>query len=209
MRNLFIITLAVMLICCHKDNEYKRVEEYDSEEFLCCPPSVNIQPLNGYTQQEAVVLIPKLRKAIKAYSHIDLDFNVLPTKQLPDSFIAAGTHKYKAKDIINSITESSNHNVVIAVTHDDICLDYKGRKNWGVLGLAYLSKVYTCVASDCRMKNKNDFWKVALHEFIHAYHQYNHCPKNDPTCIMQDCNGKGDFSRKNKLCHYCDSVLNI
>lgn len=134
----------------------------------------------------------------------------MPKQNLDKSFLNQSKTRYRADKIINSLANKANINyVIIALTHDDISIPYKGKNDWGVLGLS-LPPTYACVVSDYRLNHKlRDFWKVVIHEFIHTYHRYPHCPKDNSSCIMRDARGHADFSNKSTLCSDCDSVLNI
>ena len=86
---------------------------------------------------------------------------------------------------------------------------YKGKADWGVLGLS-IHGTYTCVVSDYRLKNKKrDYWKVVTHEFTHTACNYGHCPDDNPLCIMKDAKGKADFSNKVEFCKTCREKIKI
>lgn len=42
----------------------------------------------------------------------------------------------------------------------------------------------------------------------HVTCNYNHCPNDDPTCILKDAKDKADFGNKNDLCGCCKAELN-
>ena len=206
MKKLISILLGFLLIGCQQ-----KTDTATADAALCtCPPVIALQPCNGFTQAEAKRLIPALQRFIKDYSGVDLDFDVLPPVKLPDELKVTKT-KYGARGIITKLSKEKHANgyyVVVALTHDDIATNHRGQKNWGILGLA-IHALYTCVASDHRLRNpKRDYWKVVAHEFIHTYHGYSHCPKDDVSCIMKDAKGKADFSNKSKLCNTCRQALN-
>ena len=99
-------------------------------------------------------------------------------------------------------------NIYVGVTHRDICMRNKnGVKDWGVLGCS-ISSNHACVVSDHRLKhNKSDLWKVAIHEFIHTYYAYPHCPKDSSQCLMKDAKGHADFRNKKDLCGFCKNKI--
>jgi len=80
--------------------------------------------------------------------------------------------------------------------------------HWGVQGLSLIPG-NACVASTFRVKDRRDFWKVVCHEFIHTYFTYNHCPKDDPSCLMQAAKGHPRYKGKNGLCPHCSNALKI
>jgi hypothetical protein len=105
-------------------------------------------------------------------------------------------------------SQADEHNIYIGVTHRDICREQKnGVKDWGVVGSS-IADYHACVVSDYRLKHKKrDLWKVALHEFIHTYYHYPHCPKDSAHCLMKDAKGRADYSNKKALCGYCKSRM--
>ena len=79
-----------------------------------------------------------------------------------------------------------------------------GVNDFGVLGLSFLNHKYNGVAvSTFRLRNKDEIWKVAAHEFTHCFFSMGHCKANDLHCIMQDANKHPNFSIKEKLCDKC------
>ena len=123
------------------------------------------------------------------------EFETLPNKKLSVYLMNDSKSRYRADKIINSLKkEANNHRIIIGLTHKDVSVPYKGKPDWGVLGLS-IHSTYACVVSDYRLKNKKrDYWKVVTHEFIHTYYRYHHCPKDSSHCIMKDAKGKADFS---------------
>ena len=209
MKKYLIIMISLLLVGCKQTGETGSAHE--KEEVSClCPPTIVLQPCNRFTVAEAQQLVPSLRNFIEGYSGVELDFEVLPTLQLADTLRNKAQTRFRANKIIRAFERKANdHRVMIILTHDDISTTHKGHEDWGVLGLS-MRPTYVCVASDFRLKKKKrDLWKVAAHEFIHTYHRYSHCPKADDHCIMKDAKGHANFGNKTKLCHYCDSVLNI
>ena len=118
----------------------------------------------------------------------------------------AGT-RYRADKIINSLAKNANgQHVIIALTHKDISVSYKGKPDWGVLGLSLIPKK-ACVVSTFRVRNRKDLWKVVSHEFIHTCFEYQHCPDDNPKCLMKDAKGHADFSGKSTLCEKCSKRI--
>lgn len=118
-------------------------------------------------------------------------------------------YKVQSWKIIHSMAANANtHNIYIGLTHKDISCSIHGKKDWGVQGLSLIPG-NACVASTFRVKDRRDFWKVVCHEFIHTYFTYNHCPKDDPSCLMQAAKGHPRYKGKNGLCPHCSSVLKI
>lgn len=184
----------------------KKTEQVNST----CPPTICLQPYDNYTQKEAKQLSNVLEKKFLELYGVEFEFEVLPNKKLSADLMNDSKSRYRAEKIIDSLKiEANDHRIMIGLTHKDVSIPYKGKPDWGVLGLN-IHGTYACVVSDYRLKNKKrDYWKVVTHEFTHSAWNYSHCPNDDPTCIMKDAKGKADFSNKVGFCKTCREKLNI
>ena len=182
----------------------------DGKDVKClCPPVIHLQPFGKFSQHEAQLLGKELTKRINDLFCVDLECEVHPPLPLSDTLMNDGHTRYRAEKIIRSISANANrYNIYIGLTHKDISCSVHGKKDWGVQGLSLIPG-NACVASTFRVKDRRDFWKVVCHEFIHTYFTYNHCPKDDPSCLMQAAQGHPRYKGKNGLCPYCSSVLKI
>ena len=197
---LFILLAVLMLGGCKK-----------TEDANCtCPPTIFLQPYDNYTQKEAKQLSKVLEKKFLELYGVEFEFEVLPNKKLSADLMNNSKSRYWADKMIDSLKkEASDHRIIIGLTHKDVSVPYKGRPDWGVLGLS-IHGTNACVVSDFRLKNKKrDYWKVVTHEFTHTACNYSHCPNDDPTCIMKDAKGKADFSNKVGFCKTCREKINI
>jgi len=200
MRFLYILLVVFTLYGCKK-----------TENANCtCPPTIFLQPYDNYTQNEATQLSKVLEKKFLELYGVEFEFEVLPNKKLSADQMNDSKSRYRADKIIDSLKkEASDHRIMIGLTHKDVSVPYKGRPDWGVLGLS-IHGTNACVVSDNRVKNKKrDYWKVVTHEFTHTACNYSHCPNDDPTCIMKDAKGKADFSNKVGFCKTCREKINI
>jgi len=173
-------------------------------ELCCCPPIIHLQPYNGFTVKEAQQVKKQFADYLKKSLDYDEEIEIDPPIKLDTSMQNAARTRYRADKIIsNQMKRTNTHNVIIGLLHEDISLTYKGHADWGVLGLSFRGK-NTCAVSTYRVKNKQrDLWKVVAHEFIHAYFNYGHCPKDDPHCIMKDAKGHANLAIQKDLCDYC------
>ena len=196
----YILLLVLMLCGC------KKMERTNTT----CLPSVFLQPYDNFTQNEAKQLSKVLKKKFQVLYGIEFEFHVLPNKKLSADFMNSDKSRYRADKIINSLKkDANNQRIMIGLTHKDVSVPYKGKSDWGVLGLS-IHGTYACVVSDYRLKNKKrDYWKVVTHEFTHTTFKYNHCPDDNPNCIMKDAKGKADFSNKIGFCMTCREKINI
>ena len=198
---LFYIILAVLMLCCCNKTE---------QANYTCPPTIFLQPLDNFTQQEAMQLQAVLEQRFRKIFNEGFEFEILPNKKLSVDLMNDSKSRYRADKIINSLKkEASNHRIIIGLTHKDVSVPYKGKPDWGVLGLS-IHGTYACVVSDFRLKNKKrDYWKVVTHEFTHTACNYSHCPDDNPLCIMKDAKGKADFANKVSFCKTCREEINI
>ena len=207
-----IVLLLCAIICmasCSK-NHGVNSELPDEEEVRClCPPVIHLQPFGKFSQREAQLLGKELTKRIEDIFSVELECEVHPPLPLSDTLMNDGHTRYRADKIIRSMTANANrHNIYIGLTHKDISCTVHGKKDWGVQGLSLIPG-NACVASTFRVKDIRDFWKVVCHEFIHTYFTYNHCPKDDPSCLMQAAKGHPRYKGKEGLCSHCSSVLKM
>lgn len=210
---LLIISLSIILIATVCVVAY-HLQGFDNNKIIetgdCCPHvTIYLQPYDNFTQKEVGKLKADLDKRLDGIIDCAITVVVLPNKQLSDSFLGETGKKYRIDKIIDSLKgNADNHHIYIGITHRDICREYKnGVKDWGVLGSS-IADYHACVVSDHRLKHKRrDLWKVVVHEFIHTYYNYPHCPKDSSHCIMRDAKGKADFSNKSDLCGYCKSRI--
>ena len=210
------LKIEILLLCaviCMASCSQNRGEGnglFGEVEAKClCPPTIHLQPYGNFSQREANKLGKELTKKIEEIFGVELDYEVHPSLSLSDTLMNDGKTRYRADKMIHSMAADANkHNIYIGLTHKDISCSIHGKKDWGVQGLSLIPG-NACVASTFRVKDRKDFWKVVCHEFIHTYFTYNHCPKDDPSCLMQAAKGHPRYKGKNALCSYCSSVLKI
>lgn len=198
--SIIALLLLVMIGCREKTKQVN----------CTCPPTIFLQPYDNYTQKEAKQLSKVLEKKFLELYGIEFEFEVLPNKKFSADLMNDSKSRYRADKIIDSLKKEANdHRIMIGLTHKDVSVPYKGKPDWGVLGLS-IHGTYACVVSDYRLKNKKrDYWKVVTHEFTHTACNYSHCPEDNPTCIMKDAKGKADFANKVGFCKTCKEKINI
>ena len=193
---LLLITLMICLGCSHKQ---------ENQDIQCSCPHVTIclQPLDNFTKKEALSLVPVLEDKFGYWIYGEWKFKVLDPKPLPKDAFVASRNRYRTTPILNMGKKLlTSDEIIIGLTHKDICADVHNIKNYGIMGMSYLGG-QVCIVSDKRLKNKSYYWKLILHEFMHTFYKAPHCPKDDPTCIMKDAKGHGNLKIQNKLCGSC------
>ena len=207
---LWIIPIVIVCAVTYYLLTYRNKEPVQVVDSSPHYTTIFLQPLDNFTQQEAMQLQEVLEQRFRKIFNEGFEFEILPNKKLSVDLMNDSKSRYRADKIINSLKkEASNHRIIIGLTHKDVSVPYKGKPDWGVLGLS-IHGTYACVVSDYRLKNKKrDYWKVVTHEFTHTACNYGHCPNDDPTCIMKDAKGKADFSNKVDFCKTCREKINI
>ena len=205
---LFLMCSAISLVGCSGKTDNSKGKS--NEDTLCtCPPTIYLQPYGNFTEKEASRLAKELSEHLSEIFRVDLDCEVLAPLPLAESLLNKAKTRYRADKIINSLSAKANeHNIYIGLTHKDISCSIRGKEDWGVQGLTLIPRK-ACVVSTFRVKDRHNFWKVACHEFIHTYFNYHHCPKDDPSCLMQDAKGRPNYKNKKGLCQYCQSKLRL
>lgn len=210
----FLCVLCAIAIVCKRistdseniDKQSIQNDANDYEWMPCCPPVLQLQPLNDFTREEAQYVKEQMQtflSDIGSDTKNCMDIEILTTKKIGEECLNEMRTRFRADKILNTYKDSANNHVVImGMLHEDISIPYKGNADWGVCGLSYKG-LNAGIASTFRVRNNRDFWKVVAHEFVHAYFDYGHCPQNDNNCIIKDANGHPNFSNKRTLCNYC------
>lgn len=207
------VLCGIMLLCCAivligcSGKSADGNGQWGDDVICLCPQTIYLQPYGNFTKEEASRLGKELGKHLFEMFGADFDCLALPPLPLSDSLLNRAKSRYRADKIIKSLSaKADDHSIYIGLTHKDISCSIRGKEDWGVQGLSLIPGK-ACVVSTFRVKDRHDFWKVACHEFIHTYFNYNHCPKDDPRCLMQDAKGHPNYKNKKGLCPYCQSVL--
>ena len=209
MRVLFLLIFSWMLICCGNSpasvnaNGEDSIEE-PSDTICSCPQCViYLLPYDNFSKKEAEKLIPKLKSEFGKWLYGHWEFRLLEPVALPKESWVKEKNKYRVTPILNYQARLRKvDEVIIGLTHKDICTNIHGVQDYGIVGISRLLKG-VCVVSDKRLKDKSWYWKPILHEFIHTFYGAKHCPNDDPTCFMKDAKGHGNFEIQNKLCKAC------
>ncbi len=205
----FICIIAVILVGCRRDPGISDVKESDVELTSSCPHcKIFLQPYDDFTEIEVKKLLPVLRKNFDHFLYGGWEFEILPHKKLPSAAYLKERNRYKALLILKDLKTLSpkKNETIIGLSHQDICADVHGDKDWGIIGLSFCPGQVSIV-SDYRLKNNTVFWKPIIHEFMHAFYGAKHCPKDDPQCIMADAKNRGSFKKQIKLCDMCKTAM--
>ena len=203
-RNLVTIlsTMCILLFSCSNGTTKG---DYIEADTLCSTPQcvIVLQPYEDFSKKEVEKLLPKLQKAFGEWLYGYWEFKIANPIRLPQNSYVKERNRYRVTPILNYESKQlTGYEVIIGLTHKDICTDIHGQKDYGIVGISRPLKQVSLV-SDKRLKEKSLMWKPILHEFIHTFYGAKHCPNDDPTCFMKDAKGHGNFEIQDKLCDAC------
>lgn len=98
---------------------------------------------------------------------------------------------------------AASHEVYIGITMQDISTTKGNNPDYGVMGLGF-QPGKACIASNFRLRDKKNFFKVALHELGHTT-GLPHCPEK--TCFMRDAEGGDPTGEESGFCTKCKNYL--
>lgn len=170
--------------------------------------TIYFQPLGSFTEKEALILQKDFSEKFNILVSEKINFKILKPVALPQNCFNEKRTRYRSEKLLDYLRtiDIPNNSTIIGLTHKDISTSAHNVADYGILGQATIGGT-VCIVSDFRVKNKRNLWKVASHEFIHAFYDYMHCPEDDPTCIIKDAKGKENLDRKYHLCNTCKNNL--
>lgn len=201
---ILIISSIVLFGCNPQPSGNGETPDGEEEDVCSCPhATICLQPYEDFTKKEALKLVPKLEEEFGTWLYGGWNFEVLDPIPLPKESFVSQRNRYRVTPILNLQRKNlKGDEIIIGLTHKDICADLHDTKDYGIIGMSRLHK-QVCVVSDKRLKNKSDYWKPILHEFMHTFYGSPHCPEDDPNCFMKDAKGHANFGIQNKLCDSC------
>ena len=202
MKKLFLLFVLSVYFSCVEKKETQS-EEAQFEECLCPHAVIYLQPYEDFSIAEVEKLVPVLSEKLHYWLYGDWSFKVLDPISLPKKSHVESKNKYRVTDILNlEQNQLKGDEIIIGLTHKDICTNIHGAKDYGIVGISRIRK-QVCLVSDKRLKDKSMYWKPILHEFMHTFYGAKHCPNDDPKCFMKDAKGHGSFEIQDKLCDSC------
>lgn len=172
----FILLFSILLLGCNSKNESSIAQNEagvdEPIDTICsCPRCViKLLPYNDFTKQEAKSLLPKLQKAFDKWLYGSWKFEIMEPANLPQNSFVKERSRYRVTPVLNYQSKQIKGNeVIIGLTHKDICTNIHGKKDYGIVGISRLKK-QVCLVSDKRLKDKSLYWKPILHEFMHTFY---------------------------------------
>ena len=171
-------------------NVVKSVNKQSQMNIIIQPLGKQNRLFNKYTYEDVSKVIPNVTIAN-------------PIK-MPSSAYVRDRGRYRADTIIHWLNARAKPNeILVGITKDDVSTTKNNFKDWGVMGLGYCPG-HACVISDFRVKNKNNYYKVVLHELGHNM-GLNHCSVKN--CFMRDAEGHDTTDEETEFCPHCKSIL--
>ena len=129
---------------------------------------------------------------------------LLPAIEMPAMAFYAPRKRYRADSLIRWMSQQAKANeIYIGITMQDISTTKGEYADYGVMGLGYCPGK-ACVISSYRLKNKENFYKLVIHELGHNM-GLQHCPV--PTCYMRDAKGGDPTGEEKAFCKRCTTYL--
>lgn len=158
-----------------------------------------VQPYTGIKQSYVNYVVRELEKVYPV-------LQVNPAVKMDNSLQNDARTRFRADLIIKDLSQKQKKGIIVGLTANDISTSYKGRADWGVMGLSYLNG-NACVISTFRLKGNNvpeKYFKLAIHEIGHA-EGLKHCPQS--ACYMRDAKGKDHLNGLHSFCASCKKHL--
>lgn len=198
--SLSITVILILLFACTDSglNNIKKKSHFNNSQVNKNFKVIIIQPLG---EDLPAAFINIVYQEMKKYLP---QINVKKIVPLPMFAFNRERGRYRADSLIKWMSKLAKPNeVIIGVTNIDISATKNQHRDWGVMGLGYRPG-NAAVASNFRLKNKSEFWKIAIHELGHTA-GLSHCPVK--SCFMRDAKGKDNTDEENSFCPTCKSVL--
>jgi len=140
-----------------------------------------IVPLGRVKERE----VAAVRRALERTYRFEVE--VGPRRALPKATYYPPRGRYRADHLIAWLAKGDEGWRVLGVTSADVSTTARGRKDWGVAGLACLGGRSAVVSSFRTKGSLPRLADVAVHEVGHTL-GLPHCPT--PGCTMRDADGR-------------------
>ena len=143
MKQLFcILFFGILLFSCSNGTTKvgKTSEaEYVEADTLCSTPQcvIVLQPYEDFSKKEVERLLPKLQKAFDKWLYGHWEFKIANPICLPKNSYVKERNRYRVTPILNYESKQlTGYEVIIGLTHKDICTDIHGQKDYGIVGIS-------------------------------------------------------------------------
>ncbi|MFN8290176.1 MAG: hypothetical protein U0U70_07965 [Chitinophagaceae bacterium] len=199
MRQALVILLGAVLTGagCNQDNRNPVPEKQKNVAATSSSITVKLLPLGNTTEPFITSVYDSLKKIISAVE-------LLPPEAMPAIAFYKPRNRYRADTLIHWMSNRAKDNeVYVGITMQDISTTKGANPDYGVMGLGF-QPGKACVASQMRLRNKSNFYKVVIHELGHTA-GLPHCPVK--TCFMRDAEGGDPTGEEKEFCRQCRAFL--
>ena len=193
MRISLFAPLMSLLLACHHPAEQKKIP------VAAKPAEIKLKllPLGKATPAFISETYAELKKVIGSAE-------LLPREEMPSQAYYAPRKRYRADTLIHWMSQRAKDNeVYLGITMQDISTTKGDNPDYGVMGLGF-QPGKACMASNFRLRDKKNFFKVAIHELGHTM-GLPHCPNK--TCYMRDAEGGDTTGEEKEFCASCRKFL--
>ncbi|MBW8683849.1 zinc-dependent metalloprotease family protein [Chitinophaga rhizophila] len=129
---------------------------------------------------------------------------VLPARDMPAFTYYEPRNRNRADSLIRWMSSMAARNeIYVGITMQDISATKGKLADYGIMGLGYCPGS-ACIVSSYRLKNKQNFFKLVIHELGHNM-GLSHCPVL--TCYMRDAKGGDPTDEEKGFCPKCSAFL--
>jgi archaemetzincin len=198
MKKFLLPIISLLLVSCkHSANEPREIKLAAKSVSSSEGKIVKILPLGRVDDKFIQTTLQKIKAVVP-------NVVLLHSAKMPSFSYYSPRNRYRADSLIKWMNGHAKKNeTFIGITQQDISTDKGTIRDYGVMGLGY-QPGKACVASNFRLKDKRNFYKVALHELGHTT-GLPHCP--NPKCFMADAKGGDPTGEEENFCQKCSAYL--
>lgn len=199
MRQALVIFLGMIFTCasCNQNNRNPVPEKKTNVTVNNNSITVRLLPLGKTNELFITSVYDSLKKIIPSVQ-------LLPHEVMPANAFYKPRNRYRADSLIHWMSDRAKEGeVYIGITMQDISTTKGDNPDYGVMGLGF-QPGKACVASNMRLRNKANFFKVVIHELGHTA-GLPHCPVK--TCFMRDAEGGDPTGEEKEFCNQCKAFL--
>jgi archaemetzincin len=129
---------------------------------------------------------------------------LMKPESMPAMAYYAPRKRYRADSLIHWMARrAAAGETWLGITEQDISTTKEGNPDYGIMGLGFRPGK-AAVASNYRLRKKDQFYKVAIHELGHTL-GLPHC--GDESCYMRDAEGGDPTAHEKYFCTACQAFL--
>ncbi|SHM86011.1 zinc-dependent metalloprotease family protein [Chitinophaga sp. CF418] len=182
-----LLAIFLILSSCHNNVDSRKI------------PDIHIKILPLGKVKESYI-----KEAYDNIQKISAHAELLPGIEIPAMAFYAPRNRYRADSLIRWMSRQGKANeIYVGITMQDISTTKGEYADYGVMGLGYCPGK-ACVVSSYRLKDKQHFYKLVIHELGHNM-GLQHCPVS--TCYMRDAKGGDPTGEEKAFCEKCTAYL--